>query len=841
MLSLAKLAPGQEGYHIREARRDYYLEGGEPEGRWLGRGAASLGLTDRVEESAFRYLFRGFSPDGSQPLGQHQHYRDGRKRQPGWDLCFSAPGSVSAYWSQLPADEREAIQRAHFQAVRATLAYTEATGAFGRRGKGGAEIERVGLVIAAFEHSTSRAQDPQLHTHALVLNLGARADGTFGTIRSRNLYQLKMTLGALYRAELARRLRALGLPLEPAEHGFRIRGVPRRLEEVFSTRRAQIVAAMEARGAEGAKAAEHIALTTRIAKGRVARSELFRQWRRVGEELGFSMEQVNRSAEQPLSTREHRESVRVSVEAAVDELKETRASFAEHDVLRESAMRLAADGASLAALAGVTKEVLVASDEVVTLAAQNGYEQFAAKANVAQQEGLSRAAEALHGRCGHTVRDKHVERALSQYKDLTEEQRSLVRDLAASSSDLTCLTGTAGTGKTTVLAASAAAWRRQGFHVLGVATTPSSVESLGTAAGIESLTVGSFLYRQSRPLLHAVDHHRRQIGRALSGKRTHRLPRVRLTEKTVLVVDDAELLGAGAMGRILGAAERRGAKVVLAGDLRPGASHDLRGPFEALWERVGGPTLTGPQRFRHRWMEAAVGQLAAGDGEAALTEFARRGYLHVADSRVEAMDALVSAWGKARGRDPSASLMIATRKDLRDELNRRAQALRRRRGELGIRSVRVGEVSLRAHDRVRFTHASPSLGIASGEFGTVERIEGRGLLRTPLVTVRLDREERRGLFHVPVRVTFLAEKHSALELAYAVEAHGLTVDRAFVLTERPVSQDRALTYHELSRAREETHVFAEQQVLREDLAELARRVADEQQAHARCRAVHQQI
>src|SRR5262245_27980884 len=200
MLSIAALSGGQGNYYLALARDDYYLKGGEPPGRWLGEGAKLLGLTGQVEGPALKQLLRGFSADGAVPLIQGAGNSD---HQPGWDLTFSCPKSVSVLWSQAEESERRVIQEAQAAAVREALDYLQDVAAFTRRGKGGHTQERTKLLVASFDHGTSRAQDPQLHTHCLILNVGVRADGTTGTILSEPFYRHKLAAGAMYRAELA--------------------------------------------------------------------------------------------------------------------------------------------------------------------------------------------------------------------------------------------------------------------------------------------------------------------------------------------------------------------------------------------------------------------------------------------------------------------------------------------------------------------------------------------------------------------------------------------------------------------------------------------------------------
>src|SRR6478735_1903250 len=98
MLSVSAMSGGQGAYYTGLAREDYYLEGGEPPGWWQGRGAQLLGLEGQVDKEIFAALFSGLDGRGT-PLVQNAGSPD---RQPGWDLTFSAPKSVSVLWSMLP-------------------------------------------------------------------------------------------------------------------------------------------------------------------------------------------------------------------------------------------------------------------------------------------------------------------------------------------------------------------------------------------------------------------------------------------------------------------------------------------------------------------------------------------------------------------------------------------------------------------------------------------------------------------------------------------------------------------------------------------------------------------
>ena len=71
MLSVSAMSSGQGNYYASLAKEDYYLEGGEPEGVWFGKGAKALGLDGIIKKQEFRNLFDGYSPTGEKALVQN--------------------------------------------------------------------------------------------------------------------------------------------------------------------------------------------------------------------------------------------------------------------------------------------------------------------------------------------------------------------------------------------------------------------------------------------------------------------------------------------------------------------------------------------------------------------------------------------------------------------------------------------------------------------------------------------------------------------------------------------------------------------------------------------------
>jgi conjugative relaxase-like TrwC/TraI family protein len=249
---------------------DYYAEHERVAGQWCGEAAARLGLSGVVAERDFLRLCAGLHPRSGTRLTARQNStrrENGRQvanRRVFYDFTFSPPKSVSVV--ALLCDER--IVALHEAAVRAALSelerYTET-----RVRKGGQDGERVtaNLVAATFRHETSRAKDPHLHTHAVVLNATFDpAEERWKALQAGGLYRVQKLVEAVYYHELKQGLLRLGYALERTPRDFAIRGVPASVVHRFSQRRQQIDAATEALRARGELRGNVYAVRARLAR-----------------------------------------------------------------------------------------------------------------------------------------------------------------------------------------------------------------------------------------------------------------------------------------------------------------------------------------------------------------------------------------------------------------------------------------------------------------------------------------------------------------------------------------------------------------------------------------------
>lgn len=264
--------------HYFSAADDYYAK--EDAGEWQGIGAHALGLSGPVEQAQLARLLNGQLPNGDRIMATFDPNE--HKKRMGLDLTFSAPKSVSM--QALVAGDKE-VTGAHDRAVARALQEVERLAGARRKVKGKTHWERTGnLVIGKFRHEMSRAKDPQLHTHAVVLNMTQRKDGAWRALSNEDIFKVQHTIDALYKAELARELRGLGYSIRLVDDkgGFELAHISRDQIEAFSGRSRVIEEALANEGKTRATATtlekQVIALATRPRKDEGDRSIIKQYW-----------------------------------------------------------------------------------------------------------------------------------------------------------------------------------------------------------------------------------------------------------------------------------------------------------------------------------------------------------------------------------------------------------------------------------------------------------------------------------------------------------------------------------------------------------------------------------
>ncbi len=492
---------------------EYYVGVGEAPGVWMGRWSSSLGVAGVVEADALRALIDGCDPVSGEPLLVGLRERTVKA----FDLTFSAPKGASLLWALGSDPVADVVMGAHREAVATALGFLEERAALARIQIDGLRrhVPTEGWAVAAFVHRTSRAGDPQLHTHCLVPNVVRREDGRCVAIAARPMFVWARAAGSIYQAELQRLLSLrLGVEWQPDRNNTReITGFTPESLRTFSKRTVEIETELEATGASyeapalRMRADDQASLATRPDKDHTATPErLFGRWQAeaadIGLEIGAGLERRVCWREPNLRTVEFDE---IADRLVDDEhgLCAHTARFAEHDVIAH----VAAVAAGRLFTVEITEiaERFLGSDPVVRLTpttTKSGWEP-ARWSTVAQrtiEDDTLRILDRLTERPGVPIPPQTVAERLGAVGFLGTDQCQAVSVLCGPGGSLRTVLAPAGYGKTVMAHVAAGCATADGRTVMAVATTAKAVAELD-AAGLRARTIARFRYDLTdRPL-----------------------------------------------------------------------------------------------------------------------------------------------------------------------------------------------------------------------------------------------------------------------------------------------------------------------------------------------------
>jgi len=814
MLSIKPLvnAGATVPYFVKEDGA-YGKESLDQDSQWVGQGAARLGLTGPVTPASFRALLEGKLPTG-QALGVqryltleglslnalvahhgkpikilddlltlklsdgssvYKNLTDAQQKKatamrfspvtslnddkvgifyhrPGWDFTFSAPKSVSVL-AEVGGDQR--IMAAHTQAVKSALDKLESHGVGVRQHQGGALSVRPSgnLVAALFRHDTSRALDPQLHTHAVIMNLTQRQDGQWKTLESQGLFDLKMTAGLIYRAQLAAALSQLGYAIEPTHDDgrFEVTSVPPEVIQAFSQRRQQIEAALKASYVNDANAAARVALTTRTHKIKADGQVLRDTWKTMVQSLGFDAERAvqqavtrsgfsapdrqtpeikNPSVSHEIDGRDDhgREIANDAVKFAAAKLGEREAVFSDMELLTE-ALKHSLGHITVAQVDQAIREL--ADDQQLIHARLNddrGINDFSGETAawttreaVYLESSINQIMKAGQGQSQPIGTRVEVIRHLETY-GLTQGQTRAARLILQSKDRVIGVQGYAGTGKTYLLQAVRALADTKNIEVKGFAPSATAANTLEQEAGIESQTIAKHLIDMKR-LITA------QTRLAFGGQ----IPDL---SHQLWVVDEASMKSNRDMYALLRLSAQTGAKVVLIGDIKQLPSVEAGKPFQRL-QHAGMRTavMDQIQRQKDKNLKAAVHHSMMGDANKALDKIADTVY-EIPDKATR-LAAMAQQYLALSPPERALTFVLSPANDDRQVLNQLIREGLQAQGGLGQAAIQTMVYEKVNHTRVEKARASGykkgnvvrfgrnyrSLGVEKGEYTQVLSVD----------------------------------------------------------------------------------------------------------------------
>ena len=690
--------------HRAEGKVGYYADGAPS--TWHGAGAVALGLQGAVKREDLVAVLEGRLNNGVD-LSARGNRQDNRRL--GVDLTFSAPKSISLA-ALAGGDER--LLKAHDEAVGKALDFVEREVVTARRGHGGAQSERTGsLIAAAYRHEDSRPVnghvDPQLHSHAIVVNATQRGDGEWSALDLNfGEHSVLMHIAdAVYKSELALSAQRLGYAIRVTENGFELAHITDAHIDRFSQRKGQIDAALAARGLtrETANATDRTTanLNTRESKSHDGKHDQQWQWRTDAREAGVSLDRPNPRDVAPVDLSAE------SVKSAARHLSERETVFRK-DEARLEALKAGMGGATLdtiasALAAGAGGLLDVGDGRLTTRDALHREQEILARARA----GHDQAVPLLSGPDAMTFMQA---REASQGFAFSNGQREALFHSLTSPDSVLGIVGAAGAGKTTSMAGYVRAARAAGYQVVGIAPSAAASHELKSAGADDTRTLASLL----------------------ASKQTE-------GQNRVYILDEAGMVSGRDMEALLHRVESENARLLMVGDPRQLSAVEAGSPFQQMLEMgaIQHTVIDEIQRQRDPQLRAIAQAFARGEARRA-TELARpymqeveiqkEGNKATTQEKRAAIAATTAADYLSRDADTrDKTLVVSGTNDLRRQINERIRAGLREQGAVSQESVTV--TALDKAGLTREQQARPE----SYKAGMVVRLaEGHGRDRHPV-------------------------------------------------------------------------------------------------------------
>jgi conjugative relaxase-like TrwC/TraI family protein len=885
MLTISKpLSAGQaRAYHSEEfgnARENYYTKADEIRGEWQGKLAEQWGLRGQVREEQFHRLSEGQHPITGEQLVRHQTTREyvnehGEKiktmeHRAGWDATFSAPKSVSLT-ALVGGDDR--VREAHRESV--AVALNELERYVQARLGSNLPAETTGKWVAAkFEHDSARPVDgyaaPQLHTHVVFFNITETKNGETRALQPQELYRTQQYATAVYRSELAVRLKELGYQIERGENNQpEIKGYSNDYLEASSPRRRQIEEHLAKHGLRGAGAAQIAAHQTREGKLDLTHGEMQQRHREMAETFGNQVERVIKAATERAHYVEHDPHVRAqSAVIFSQERNFEREAVADERALMRDALKRSMGEAKFSDVKAEFEKRVQSGEFIEAEKKAHAPDRAFTTTEMVEYERdtirTMRAGQKQHGPIASFETRKEIKK---DHPHLSESQGRAVEQILSSRDQITGLEGVAGAGKTTSLGAIREAAEREGYRVEGLAPTSRAAQKLGEA-GIESSTLQRHLTRSESP----------RDGR-----------------KHLYVLDESSLASTKQMNQFLHRLQEND-RVLLVGDTRQHEAVEAGRPYQQL-QKAGLETARLDEIVRQKdpGLKEVVEKLSRGEVKEALDKLGGQGRVHEIVDRAERLREIAHEYAK----QPEGTLVVSpdnqSRKEINEMIHRTMQSagkvdtneqkhqvlaarqevtgadrrwagqyepgdivrytkgskahgigagdyarvervnerenlltVKRESGEQvnydprrlhGVTLYREAERAFSRGDRVQFTAPNKDLGVANREMGTIEKIEGTGNLQ-----LRLDSGRT-------VRFNIKDNRH--LDYGYAVTSHssqGQTADRVLVHVDTEQAGEklvnRRLAYVAVSRSRYDAQLYTN------DAAKLSEALSRDVSKHA---------
>jgi conjugative relaxase-like TrwC/TraI family protein len=556
----------QEALETYHSKDNYYSQDdGLENSEWQGQFSEHQGLEGTITAAEWKQACQGEDLQGNELRRKQINSRAG------WDITLSASKSASL---KALVHQDQTVLEAHRAAVTQTVQYIEANCIY-------AQIKENGILkreqtkkgqFALFEHDDNRNQEPQLHTHIVILNQTLCKDGKSRTLDSRELFNQKVTIGAYYDHAFAHQLQQKGYELEwTSDHTFEIKGYRKDQLEAFSSRRQAIreyLAQQNIRLEQATEEQKQIAcLKSRPIKihklNPIDHEQQRERWQQESENLGITHPQPRQDLQHLYDLTAHPGSLTEVIQFALETATAYQVAVTKQTLLRDCLRHSQGHYSpiEIEQVLNQSTDLIAIQDGRLTTQRALTREQFILQtANAGQQTQTSLSQPAT------------IEQ-IAQQQNLNEGQTAGLKHIATSPDFITLLQGNAGVGKTYTLSALTQCLpTQQSDRLRGLAPSAAAAQVLQTEANIQSSTLERYLLS----------------------------PNETLNLNEVLLIDEAGMVSSQQMERLIRKAQALDSRLILVGDIKQLSAVESGAPFRLLQERSELKTVAIEANVRQR-------------------------------------------------------------------------------------------------------------------------------------------------------------------------------------------------------------------------------------------------
>lgn len=352
------------------------------------------------------------------------------------------------------------------------------------------------------------------------------------------------------------------------------------------------------------------------------------------------------------------------------------------------------------------------------------------------------------------VSEKQLLKDLTRDYSLTKGQRAAFESVVGESRGLHIIRGRAGVGKSYVLSPIAEAYQKAGYQVVGLAPTHKASNNLKNAGFDVTMTAHRFVFAAHNN-------------------------KITLPSKSLVVIDEAGMIGTEHYVELMNAAKQFGSKVLLVGDERQLASIQRGDMFEELAQRHGSVLIDEIKRQQDGWQKDVARSLADGQFDRAVRLLDQEGKIYWDQDKNGAKTHLMEDWAKDvrasinNGEGIGNRFMLAPRNVDVDALNIAARDLMKEWGLVDSQDYEIkndrGRYLFAVGERIQFAKSDKDLGIVNGWTGNIKSLNEKE------ITIKLDNGKD---------LTFNPGAYQGLRYGYAgtvYKSQGATLDKTYIL------------------------------------------------------------